>query len=103
AAAMAAADKSGRPETNSAIETIQKARNGRSASSDPPFTTNGGTARKSSVAHSGRSENRRARDHIAQTASIENAIYAAWNGTSLTSPKSRINAARGHAFPGGCE
>ena len=74
AAAMASAASSMRPDRKSAIDAIQKARNGRSASSDPPLTTNAGTAIKSSVAHTGRSEKRQASDHMAHTAIIENTM-----------------------------
>src|SRR5689334_12288157 len=56
AAAMASTARSMRPDRKSAIDAIQKARNGRSASSDAPLTTNAGTAIKSSVAHTGRAE-----------------------------------------------
>ena len=59
------------------MAAIQNARNGRSASSELPFTTNAGTARNSSVAHSGCGENRRASDHMAHAAISENTMYAA--------------------------
>ena len=72
--AIASAASTDRPDTKSAIDAIQNARNGRSASSDPPLTTNAGTAIKSSVAHTGRSEKRQASDHIAHTAIIENTM-----------------------------
>ena len=72
AAAMARAASSRRPERKRAIDAIQKARKGRSASSEAPLTTNAGTAIKSSVAHNGRSEKRQASDHMAHTAIIEN-------------------------------
>ena len=85
------------------MEAIQKARKGRSASSDPPLTTNAGTAMKSSVAHTGRSEKRQAIDHMAHTAISENTMYAAWNGISRTSPKRSSKPASGHALPGGWE
>ncbi len=74
---MARAASSMRPERKSAMDAIQKARKGRSASSEPPLTTKAGTAIKSSVAHTGRSEKRRASDHMAHTAIIENMMYAA--------------------------
>ena len=74
---MASAASSRRPERKSAIDAIQKARKGRSASSDPPLTTNAGTAIKSSVAQTGRSEKRQASDHMAHTAISENTMYAA--------------------------
>ena len=71
---MASAESNMRPDRKSAIDAIQKARKGRSASSEPPLTTNAGTAIKSRVAHSGRSENRQASDHMAHTAIIENTM-----------------------------
>ena len=75
--AMATAAAQKRPDKYNAIDAIQNARNGRSASSDPPLTTNAGTAIKSNVAHTGRSVNRRATLHIAATAISENTMYAA--------------------------
>ena len=56
------------------MEAIQKARNGRSVSSEFPLTTNAGTATNSSVAHSGCGEKRRASRHIAHTAISEKPI-----------------------------
>ena len=47
------------------MAAIQKARNGRSVSSELPFTTKAGTATNSSAAQSGCGEKRRARDHMA--------------------------------------
>ena len=41
------------PRRSSAMAAIQNARNGRSDSNELPFTTNAGTARNSSVAHTG--------------------------------------------------
>ena len=59
------------------MAAIHSARNGRSDSSELPFTTKAGTARKSSAAHNGRGENRRASDHMAAAAISENNMYAA--------------------------
>ena len=59
------------------MAAIQNARNGRSDSSELPFTTKAGTAMNSSAAHSGCGEKRRARDHMAQAAISENTMYAA--------------------------
>ena len=51
-----------------ATDDIHSARNGRSVSKELPLMTNAGTAMNRSVAHNGWGENRRASDHIAQTA-----------------------------------
>src|SRR5215471_15412332 len=91
----------GGPPVNNATDAIQNARNGRSASSELPLTRNAGTAMKSSEARTGRRLKRRATVHMAHTAINENATYAAWNGTSFTSPKISSNPASAHAFPGG--
>src|SRR3954462_2992719 len=99
---MAIAASASRPEQNSAIADIHSARNGRSVSKELPLTTNVGTAVKSSVAQSGCGEKRRASDHIAQTAITDQTRYAAWNGTSFTSPKMAMSAASVQAFSGGC-
>ena len=56
---------------NSARAVIHSARKGTSVSSELPFTTNAGTARKSSVAHSGRAEKRCASRHMAAAAASE--------------------------------
>src|ERR1017187_5391301 len=103
AAAMASAASTMRPDRKSAIDAIQNARNGRSASSDPPFTTNAGAAMNSNVAHSGRSEKRQASRHTGHTAISENAMYRAGNGITFRWPKTSSNAANGQALPGGCE
>src|SRR5664280_1561703 len=58
--------------TNSATAAIQKARKGRSVSSELPFTTKAGTAMNNSAAQSGCGEKRRARDHMDQAATREN-------------------------------
>jgi hypothetical protein len=47
------AARPGSSSMNSAIAAIQKARNGRSASKELPFTTNAGTARNRRAAHNG--------------------------------------------------
>ncbi len=89
------------PATKHATAAIQNARNGRSDSSELPLTTKAGTARNSSVAHSGWGEKRLASDHMASAAITENSMYAAWNGTSRISPIAASSKARNQAFKGG--
>src|SRR5450755_3440022 len=90
------------PATKQATAAIQKARNGRSDSSELPLTTKAGTARNNRVAHTGCGEKRRASDHMANAATSENSMYAAWNGTSRISPVRASSNARNQALRGGC-
>src|ERR1700760_1042080 len=87
ASTIISAESIRRSAQKSAIAAIQNAANGTSVSSEVPFTTNAGTARKSNVAASGWAQNRFASDHMDAAASSENATYARWNGTSFTPPK----------------
>src|SRR5580698_7160975 len=101
ASIMASAASPRRSAQKSAMAAIQNAANGTSVSNDEPFTTNVGTARKSSVAHSGSTENRRASDHMDAAAIKENVRYAAWNGTSFTPPKTASKPPSIQPFSGG--
>jgi hypothetical protein len=101
ASTIASAASARRSAQKSAMAAIQNAANGTSVSNDVPFTTNVGTARKSSVAHSGSAENRRASDHMEAAAINEKARYAAWNGTSLTLPKTASKPASIQPSSGG--
>jgi hypothetical protein len=68
---MASAARTSRSAQKSAIAASQNARKGTSVSNEVPFTTNTGTARKSSVAHNGWAAKRRASDHMAAAATSE--------------------------------
>src|ERR1035438_4634340 len=94
ATAMASTASTSRSAQNNAMAAIQNATKGTSVSNELPFTTNAGTARNSRVAHTGRVEKRRASDHIAAAATSEKPMYAAWNGTSFTPPKTASSPAR---------
>src|SRR5258708_29455403 len=76
AAARSAIDRRSTAYTNSAIDASQNATNGRSDSTELPFTTNPGVTRNNSVTASGCAVNRRAPASALKAAISEKNIYA---------------------------